>query len=63
MSDWLDFEFGTEGRSDHLDSELKGVDFVDADPELESAWIKFWPRTWQCAELGRRWPSGVEIRR
>jgi len=45
MRDWLDFEFGTEGRSDHLDSELKGVDFVDADPELKSAWIKFWPQT------------------
>ena len=45
VRDWLDFEFGTEGRSDHLDAELKGVDFVDADPELKSAWMKFWPQT------------------
>ena len=40
--EWLDFDFGGEGK---LDREWKGVDFVDSASGVRSAWVKFWPQS------------------
>jgi hypothetical protein len=42
VSDWLDFASGGEGK---LDREWKGVDFVNSNSDVKSAWVKFWPQT------------------
>jgi hypothetical protein len=43
--EWLDFAFGAERTFPHLDEEWKGVDFVDRESPVESAWRSFWPQT------------------
>jgi len=40
--DWLDFGFGGGGK---LDSEWKGVDFVNSPSGVKSAWQAFWPQS------------------
>lgn len=43
--DWLDLSFGTKRAFPYLDAEWKGVDFLDPDAEVRSAWKDFWPQT------------------
>ena len=40
--EWLDSGFGGERK---LDSEWKGVDFVDSPSGVKSAWLEFWPQS------------------
>ena len=43
--DWLDCGFDQARRFPHLDTEWRGVDFVDQDTDVRSDWSKFWPQT------------------
>jgi hypothetical protein len=43
--DWLEFSFGTRREFPHLDAEWKGLEFLDPDVQVRSAWAKFWPQT------------------
>jgi len=40
--EWLDFAFGGKGKPDR---EWTGVDFVDSESDVKSAWLKFWPQS------------------
>ncbi len=40
--EWLDFDFGGEGKPDR---EWKGVDFLDSASGVKSAWLEFWPQS------------------
>src|SRR5215469_2500424 len=42
VTEWLDFAFGSKGKRDR---EWQGVDFVESLPDVQAAWVKFWPQT------------------
>jgi hypothetical protein len=42
VNEWLDFDFGGEGKPDR---EWKGVDFLDSASRVKSAWLEFWPQS------------------
>jgi hypothetical protein len=43
--DWVEFSFGSQRAFPHLDAEWKGLEFLDPDTCVRSAWAKFWPQT------------------
>jgi len=43
--DWLDSQFDSRKRFPHLDVEWKGLEFLDPDVTVRSAWAEFWPQT------------------
>lgn len=43
--DWLDFSFDPKKSFPDLDVEWKGLDFLDSNASVISAWKKFWPQT------------------
>lgn len=43
--DWLDFSFDARRRFPHLDSEWKGLEFLDPNVGVRSEWTTFWPQT------------------
>ena len=42
--EWLDCRFSPTNQLLHLDSEWKGVEFIDQD-EVQQKWAYFWPQT------------------
>lgn len=42
--DWLDFSFDPKARFPNLDSERKGLDFLDPDLPVTAVWKQFWPQ-------------------
>src|SRR3989442_8365219 len=45
VMDWLECGFDQARRFPHLDTEWRGVDFVDQDTDVRSDWSKFWTQT------------------
>ena len=43
--DWLDFGFCKETDLGHADSEWKGMDFLDPNSGVKSAWMNYWPQS------------------
>jgi hypothetical protein len=43
--DWLDWCFDSRRRFPHTDVEWKGLEFLDSDLSVRSAWAEFWPQT------------------
>src|SRR5208282_5911654 len=45
--EWCDFRFtkGISARDNYGDRELKGLDFLEANNPVRSAWSKCWPQT------------------